>query len=86
MASGLRVPGWLAAVLLIIGVVAGVIYVHSGVTSRLFLPFLSAVCLIGTVIQFAIKRKFESRTQAVTVIVTIVIWSIYIVAAIYGLA
>ena len=76
----------LAVGLFIIGVVVGVIYVYSGVRSRLFIPLLVTASLIGTVIQFAIKRKFESRTQAVLVIVTVVIWSIYIVAAIYGLA
>ena len=72
--------------LFIIGVVVGVIWVHSGVRNRLFLPLLFTACLIGTVIQFAIKRKFRSRTQAVIVIVTVVIGSIYIVAAMYGLA
>jgi len=76
----------LAVGLLIIGVVVGVIYVHSGVRNLLFFPLLCTVCLIGTVIEFAIKGKFRSRTQAVIVIVTFVICSIYIVAAIYGLA
>ena len=77
----------LAVGLLIIGVVAGVTYVHSGVRNRLFFPLLFTVCLIGTVIQFAIKRKFRSRTQAVIVfIVAVVIGSIYVLATMYGLA
>ena len=76
----------LAVGLLIIGLVAGVIYVHSGVRNRLFFPLLFTACLIGTVIEFAIKRKFRSRIQAVIIIVTIVIGSIYIVVTVYGLA
>jgi len=77
----------LAVGLLIIGVVAGVTYVHSGVRNRLFFPLLFTTCLILSVIEFSIKGKFRSRTQAVMVfIVAVVIGSIYIVAAMYGLA
>lgn len=76
----------LAVGLFIIGVVVGVIYVHSGVRNPLFFPLLFTACLIGTVIEFAVKRKSTSRTQAAIVIVTVVVYSIYIVATIYGLA
>ena len=83
----------LAVALIIIGVVAGLIYVRSGtletgvsVRNRLIFASLLTTCMILSVIEFAIKGKFRSRTQAVIVIVTVLTWSIYIVATIYGLA